>query len=289
MAAAQNRLAGACRGSCFPARPRPGGRGPWEDLVQSSSGAAAAQAGGGARPKGNGSLAAPCRPSRPRGMRVTRLKPLTIATHREATKMSLTGRAWKAQMRPSRPYGRPYTGSLQDCANVAADTTPGRAQPRCERHDTALGRLATSLAVIRPPKPPLRPERSFGVPDASDLTTPSRDRTRCGPADTAVGRTCSSSLAALSRPKAADATLGRIPLLGRSAAHAGRRHGPRRDRPPIACCGHGPWPRTACAHGPWPRTATRCGRSPHGTPLRGLPCCAPPADTAHRRALPSFS
>ena len=149
------------------------------------------------------------------------------------------------------------------------------------------------MAVIRPPKPPLRPERSFGVPDASDLTTPSRDRTRCGPADTALGRTCSSSLAALSRPRAADATLGRIPLLSRSAAHAGRRHGTRRARPPIACCGHGPQGhphggslaaprppkmrtqptgttpsgapllRAACGHGPPPRSAKFLSRRGH--------------------------
>ena len=113
-----------------------------------------------------------------------------------------------------------------------------RSAAHLARPVTALGRLATSLPSIDRPRPPLWRTRRF-------RHDPSRIRKRCGPADTTRGRTCSSSLAALSRPKAADATLGRIPLLSRSAAHAGRRHGPRRDRPPIACCGHGPWPRTA--------------------------------------------
>ena len=92
-----------CRGGpglVFPARPRPGGRGPEEDPGQSSPAAAAAQAGGGARPKGNGcpegkgSLAVPCRPSMPRSPGV----------HCRSTGLSAILRG--ISRCPSRPIGR---------------------------------------------------------------------------------------------------------------------------------------------------------------------------------------
>ena len=99
-------------------------------------------------------------------------------------------------------------------------------------------------------------------------------------------------MASLSRPRAADATLGRIPLLSRSAAHAGRRHGTRRAWPTIACCGHGPRGRPhggslAAPRPPKMRTQPK-GTTPSGAPLLRAACGHGPPPRSAKFLLPHF-
>ena len=137
----------------------------------------------------------------------TRHKPLTITTHREATKMRLTGRGGRRECRPvtaqrggTIPVGAPLAARP---ANVAAESTthdggsrygrPPRSRSaalQAARHNSRetcylLGRHSTAQAATGDPKSLWRTRRL--------RHDPSRDRTRCGPADTALGRTCSSS------------------------------------------------------------------------------------------------
>ena len=85
------------------------------------------------------------------------------------------------------------------------------------RSHVALGCAASSrygpLGDSLPPKPHLTAQAAHtttfvGVPAASN-TTPSCAWPRCKRADTAQREDCSTSLAALSRPRAADTTLGK--------------------------------------------------------------------------------
>ena len=71
-------------GPVFPVRLRPGGRGPWEDLVYSSSAAAATQAGGGPRPGGRFLRQTSSPRSAARARRAPRgVRRLSVATRRE--------------------------------------------------------------------------------------------------------------------------------------------------------------------------------------------------------------
>ena len=155
-----------CRGGpglVFPARPRPGGRGPEEDPGQSSPAAAAVQAGGGARPKGNGcpegkgSLAVPCRPSMPRSPGV----------HCRSTGLSAILRG--ISRCPSRPIGR-----QRKCVSLVAVEGANAARSRPK------GGGPSQLVPPWPPGPrtsPLSHRPTMEVPGTAALLGRAQRRT----------------------------------------------------------------------------------------------------------------